>query len=157
MKNKEPENDVPKYKKKTKSNCSKSKSKSDHKHQNKDCLLIADSKPYLASYCTVCGKIRSWNYCLEKCEGGYKELFDEEAFKKYKDLEQMRRNSGGYWRLLYQRVARRSYSALLDVELFRIIRKLWHLQIEMLLKIICMLLRILSSLYTARHMMIVIL
>ena len=83
MKNKEPENDIPKYKKKTKSNCSKSKSKSDHKHQNKDCLLIADSKPYLASYCTVCGKIRSWNYCLEKCEGGYRELFDEEAFKKY--------------------------------------------------------------------------
>ena len=86
MKNKEPENDIPKYKKKTKSNCSKSKSKSDHKHQNKDCLLIADSKPYLASYCTVCGKIRSWNYCLEKCEGGYRELFDEEAFKKYNKL-----------------------------------------------------------------------
>lgn len=89
MKNKEPENDIPKYKKKTKSNCSKSKSKSDYKHQNKDCLLIADSKPYLASYCTVCGKIRSWNYCLEKCEGCYRELFDEEAFKKYKDLEQI--------------------------------------------------------------------
>ena len=89
MKNKDPENDIPKYKKKTKSNCSKSKSKSDHKHQNMDCLLIADSKPYLASYCTVCGKIRSWNYCLEKCEGGYRELFDEEVFKKYKDLEQI--------------------------------------------------------------------
>ena len=57
MKNKDPENDIPKYKKKTKSNCSKSKSKSDHKHKNKDCLLIADGKPYLASYCTVCGKI----------------------------------------------------------------------------------------------------
>lgn len=52
-------------------------------------MLIADSKPYLASYCTVCGKIRSWNYCLEKREGGYRELFDEEAFKKYKDLEQI--------------------------------------------------------------------
>jgi hypothetical protein len=26
---------------------------------------------------------------LEKCEGGYRELFDEEAFKKYKNLEQI--------------------------------------------------------------------
>ena len=52
-------------------------------------LLIADSKPYLASYCTVCGKIRSWNYCLEKCEGGYRELPKEEVYSKYKDLEQI--------------------------------------------------------------------
>ncbi len=26
---------------------------------------------------------------MEKCEGGYRELFDEEVFKKYKDLEQI--------------------------------------------------------------------
>jgi hypothetical protein len=89
MKNKEPENDIPKYKKKTKSNCSKSNSKSDHKHQNKDCLLIVENRPYLGSYCTVCGKIRGWNYCLEKCEGGYRELPKEEVYSKYKDLEQI--------------------------------------------------------------------
>ena len=89
MKNKEPENDIPKYKKKTKSNCSKSKSKSDHKHQNKDCLLIVDSRPYLANYCTVCGKIRSWDICMEKYEGGYRELHKEEVYIKYKDLEQI--------------------------------------------------------------------
>lgn len=89
MKNVNLENDIPKYKKKTKSNCSKSKSKSDHKHQNKDCLLIVDGRPYLASYCTVCGKIRSWNYCMEKCEGGYRELFKEEINLKYNNLEQI--------------------------------------------------------------------
>lgn len=26
---------------------------------------------------------------MEKYEGGYRELFEEEAFKKYKDLEQI--------------------------------------------------------------------
>ena len=89
MKNRDLENDIPKYKKKTKSNCSKSKSKSDYKHQNKDCLLIVDSNPYFASYCTVCGKIRRWDYCQEKCEGGYRELLKEEVYSKYKDLEQI--------------------------------------------------------------------
>ena len=74
---------------KSKSNSSKSKSRSDHKHQNKDCLLIVDGRPYLASYCIVCGKIRSWDICLEKCEGGYRELRKEEVFSKYNDLEQI--------------------------------------------------------------------
>ena len=81
------EEDVPKYKKKTKSNSSKSKSKSNHKHQKKECLLIDDRAPYLANYCIICGKIINWDLCLEKCEGGYRELGKEEAFKKYLDLE----------------------------------------------------------------------
>ena len=86
MKNISIEDDLPKYKKKIKSNCSKSKSKSDH---NKDCLLIVDGRPYLASYCILCRKIRSWDYCMEKCEGGYRELLKEEVYSKYKDLEQI--------------------------------------------------------------------
>ena len=86
MKNIGIEDDLPKYKKKIKSNCSKSKSKSDH---NKDCLLIVDGRPYLASYCILCRKIRSWDYCMEKCEGGYRELLKEEVYSKYKDLEQI--------------------------------------------------------------------
>ena len=52
-------------------------------------MLIVDTKPYLASYCTVCGKIRGWDCCLEKCEGGYRELPKEEVYSKYKDLEQI--------------------------------------------------------------------
>ena len=89
MKNISIEDDLPKYKKKMKSNCSKSKRKSDHKHQNKDCLLIVDGRPYLASYCILCRKICSWDYCMEKCEGGYRELLKEEVYSKYKDLEQI--------------------------------------------------------------------
>lgn len=45
---------------------SKSKSKSNHKHNNMDCLLIVDDRPYIASYCTVCGKIR--RYCFYREE-----------------------------------------------------------------------------------------
>lgn len=82
------ENEIPKYKKRTQSNNSKAKSKSNHKHQNKECLLIKDELPYFANYCVICGKIINWNCCLEKCEGGYRELNKEEVFKKYNDLEQ---------------------------------------------------------------------
>lgn len=89
MKDKYLENDIPKYKKKTKSSYSKSKSKSNHKHTNKDCLLIVDDRPYIASYCTVCGKIRSWDICTEKYEGGYRELLKKEVYSKYKDLERI--------------------------------------------------------------------
>ena len=89
MKDKYLENDIPKYKKKTKSSYSKSKSKSNHKHTNKDCLLIVDEGPYIASYCTVCGKIRSWDICTEKYEGGYRELLKKEVYSKYKDLERI--------------------------------------------------------------------
>ena len=83
------ENEIPKYQKKAKINISKAKSKSNHKHQNKECLLIADNIPYIASYCVICGKIRNWDVCFEKREGYYIELSKEAAFKKYKDLEQI--------------------------------------------------------------------
>lgn len=55
---------------------------------NKDCLLIYEGRPYKAHYCTICGRVRDWDTCKEKCEYGYRLLPDELVFKRYKDLEQ---------------------------------------------------------------------
>lgn len=80
--NTEIESNIPKYKKRTKSGYSKAKSKSDHKHQKKECLLIENGSPYLASYCVICGKIINWNRCVEKCEGGYYRELSKRSVQK---------------------------------------------------------------------------
>lgn len=83
------DNEIPKYKKKTKSNTSKSKEKSNHKHSYKECLLIHERRPYLGTYCTICGKIYNW--CLPvitKEENGFRRMMtDEEVFEAYNYLE----------------------------------------------------------------------
>ena len=77
----EPEMEISQYIKKRKSNISSSKSKSNHKHKNKECLLIKDNEPYIASYCEICGKIRNWDVCREKREGYYIQLSKEAVLK----------------------------------------------------------------------------
>ena len=72
--------EIPKYKKKTKSSISKAECKADHKHQYRKCLLIYEEHPYLAHYCTNCGKVRNWSRCIQKSENGYRELRDDEVF-----------------------------------------------------------------------------
>ncbi|MBE5850917.1 MAG: hypothetical protein E7298_12425 [Lachnospiraceae bacterium] len=82
--------EIPKYKKKTKSSISKTECKADHKHQYRKCLLIYEEHPYLAHYCTSCGKVRNWSKCIQKSENGYRELRDDEVYELYKDLIQVR-------------------------------------------------------------------
>ena len=82
--------EIPKYKKKTKSNISKAGCKADHKHKYRKCLLIYEEHPYLAHYCTGCGKVRNWSRCIQKSENGYRELRDDEVYELYKDLIQFR-------------------------------------------------------------------
>lgn len=85
------EKEIPKYRKKTNSNASKSKEKSRHKHEYKDCLLVQDSRPYLGTYCTICGKIYNWYLPVFTVEeaGCRRMMTDEEVFEKYKNLEKI--------------------------------------------------------------------
>lgn len=84
------DNEIPKYKKKSNGSVSKAMYKSKHKHKNTGCLLIHKGKPYIASYCLVCGKIKEWDYCKERYQNGtYRLLSDDEVYTKYKDLEQI--------------------------------------------------------------------
>ena len=87
-------NKIPKYQKKKKSSVSKSKVKTKHKHQYKKCILIKDARPYRASYCIVCGKINDLKFGeSERMENGaYRQLNDDEVFKKHSDLEQIEIN-----------------------------------------------------------------
>ncbi len=80
--------EIPKYKKKLGSDISKAERKSKHKHEYKDCLLVYNGSPYKGKYCVICGKIRDWDVCREKCQYGYLQLPDEMVFKRYSNLEQ---------------------------------------------------------------------
>lgn len=87
--------EVGKYKKKTKSNISKSKSKSKHKHISRQCLLVDKNRPYLATYCSICGKVQNWQVPVSHGEivGGKKcarQLTSEEVFEKYRELERVK-------------------------------------------------------------------
>ena len=84
------QDEIPKYIKKKRSNISDSKNKTDHKHQYSKCLLIYKERPYLANYCTKCGRVRDWEWCRKKCENGYMLLRDDEVYELYKDLIQFR-------------------------------------------------------------------
>lgn len=87
------EQTVEKYRKKKASNTSKSKAKADHKHKYKDCLFVIDSKPYLGSYCTICGKIHDWTVPTYRvrtsCGLCYRMMTTDAIFEKYKDLEKI--------------------------------------------------------------------
>lgn len=83
--------EIEKYQKKKPSSVSKSRAKSNHKHDKKECLLIKNATPYLASYCTICGKINNWKMPTIKIEtGGYRMLNSQEVFAMYSELEQFK-------------------------------------------------------------------
>lgn len=79
-------NEVPKYRKKKQS---KSDNRADHRHEYSDCLLIVDSKPYKAKYCTACGKISNLYFGITESKGKFRRILDsDEVFEKYKGLPQ---------------------------------------------------------------------
>lgn len=87
------ENDIPKYVKKKHSSTSKSNTKSKHKHEYVDCLLVerGSNKPYISSYCHICGKVYNVSMCVEENENGMRTLLsDAEVFEKYKNLEHVK-------------------------------------------------------------------
>ena len=85
------DNEVPKHRRKQESSVSKAVNKSRHKHKYKDCLFIDDKRIHKGAYCTICGKIKQFDFCeeLEKTANGWKTLSNYELLKKYSDLEKV--------------------------------------------------------------------
>lgn len=59
------DNEIPKHRRKQESSVSKAVNKSRHKHKYKDCLFIDDKRINKGAYCTICGKIKQFDFCEE--------------------------------------------------------------------------------------------
>lgn len=79
--------EIPKYKKRSKGSTSQAEYEAKHKCQYKECILIYEGRPYKASYCIICGKVRDWDSFKEKTDYGYWLLPDKEIFNRYNYLE----------------------------------------------------------------------
>lgn len=77
------DNEIPKHRRKQESSVSKSVNKSSHKHRYKDCLFINDKRIHKGAYCTICGKIKQFDFYeeLERTANGWKTLSNDEMLK----------------------------------------------------------------------------
>lgn len=83
--------EIPKLRKKKESTTSKSKDKSKHKHIYVDCLFLDDKNIHKGAYCTICGKIKQFDFRdhLERSENGWQMLSNDEILEKYSELEKI--------------------------------------------------------------------
>ena len=86
------DDEIPKRRKKKESSVSKSINKAKHKHEYKDCLFIEENHVHKGAYCTICGKVKQFDFFagVEKTTGGWLMLTSEELFEKYSDLEKIK-------------------------------------------------------------------
>lgn len=84
--------EIPKQRKKKESSVSKSKNKAKHRHEYKDCLFIEEDYVHKGAYCTICGKVKQFDFFdgAEKTTGGWLMLTGEELLEKYSDIEQIK-------------------------------------------------------------------
>lgn len=83
------DNDIPKYRKKKSSSTSKSSRKSKHKHIYKECLVIENDRPHLATVCEICGKVGRLltHETRRNDDGTYTVIEYDETYERHKDLE----------------------------------------------------------------------